>query len=221
MRVRKRHLITVLGIAAATLALTACSSDTTGASSATTPATTQSATPTAAPAKIDPAADLVGSGCAAYAQAVPTDAGSVTGMSTSPVTVPAANDPLLAILAVAVAGKLSTAVNLVNTLNGGPCTVFAPVDDAFKKIDAATIATLETPAGAATRTKTLTYQVVAGQIAPKKIAGNHLTIQGGTLTVTGSGDHIMVNGATVICDGVHTAHATVYLIDTVLMPPTK
>ena len=29
----------------------------------------------------------------------------------------------------------------------------------------------------------------------------------------------MVNGATVICGGVKTANATVYLIDTVLMPP--
>ncbi len=42
---------------------------------------------------------------------------------------------------------------------------------------------------------------------------------GGTLTVTGSGDNLKVNGATVICGGVKTKNATVYLIDTVLMPP--
>ena len=36
--------------------------------------------------------------------------------------------------------------------------------------------------------------------------------------VTGSGNDLMVNGAKVICGGVHTANATVYLIDTVLMP---
>jgi uncharacterized surface protein with fasciclin (FAS1) repeats len=39
--------------------------------------------------------------------------------------------------------------------------------------------------------------------------------------VTGSGDDLKVNGANVICGGVRTANATVYLIDQVLMPPAK
>lgn len=30
-----------------------------------------------------------------------------------------------------------------------------------------------------------------------------------------------VNDSNVICDGVHTANATVYLIDSVLMPPAR
>ena len=47
----------------------------------------------------------------------------------------------------------------------------------------------------------------------------HITVQGSTLEVTGSGDALMVNGANVICGGVHTANATVYLIDAVLLPP--
>lgn len=34
----------------------------------------------------------------------------------------------------------------------------------------------------------------------------------------GSGDNLKVNGANIICGGVHTANATVYLIDSVLMP---
>ena len=38
------------------------------------------------------------------------------------------------------------------------------------------------------------------------------------MTVTGTGDDLMVNGANVVCGGVQTANATVYLIDTVLMP---
>ena len=66
----------------------------------------------------------------------------------------------------------------------------------------------------------LTYHVVPGQIAPDEIAGMHTTVQGADLEVTGSGDDLMVNGtSTVICGGVQTANATVYLIDTVLMPP--
>ena len=41
------------------------------------------------------------------------------------------------------------------------------------------------------------------------------------MTVTGAGDDIKVNGANVVCGGVETANATVYLVDTVLMPPAK
>ena len=61
--------------------------------------------------------------------------------------------------------------------------------------------------------------MVPGQIAPKDIVGTHKTVEGGTVTVTGSGDMLKVNDANVICGGVHTANATVYLIDAVLMPP--
>ena len=39
------------------------------------------------------------------------------------------------------------------------------------------------------------------------------------MNVTGSGNNIKVDGASVICGGVQTANATVYLIDTVLSPP--
>ena len=40
--------------------------------------------------------------------------------------------------------------------------------------------------------------------------------------VEGDADELMVNGdaATVVCGGVQTANATVYLIDSVLMPPS-
>jgi uncharacterized surface protein with fasciclin (FAS1) repeats len=39
--------------------------------------------------------------------------------------------------------------------------------------------------------------------------------------IAGSGDSLTVNGASVICGGVHTANATVYLIDSVLLPPSN
>ena len=67
----------------------------------------------------------------------------------------------------------------------------------------------------------LTYHVLPGEILPANIDGTHTTVEGQTLTVTGSGDNIMVNGSKVICGGVHTANATVYLIDTVLSVPAK
>jgi len=163
-------------------------------------------------------AGLVGPGCADYAAANPSGAGSVDGMAQDPVATAASNNPLLTTLVKAVSGQVNPKVDLVTTLNGGEFTVFAPVDSAFAKIDAATMKTLSTDD--ATLTKILTYHVVPEQIAPDAIVGTHTTVEGQDLDVTGSADALMVNGsAAVICGGVKTANATVYLIDAVLMPP--
>ena len=167
----------------------------------------------------DPAADLVGPGCAGYAQKVPNGSGSVAGMAEDPVATAAGNNPLLTTLVATVSGQFNPKVNLVDTLNGGEFTVFAPVDSAFAKLPKATLKTLSTPKGAKTLQTVLTYHVISGQLSPDQIDGTHKTVQGGSVKVTGSGDNIKVNGsASVICGGVHTANATVYLIDNVLMP---
>jgi uncharacterized surface protein with fasciclin (FAS1) repeats len=199
----------------ATAGLAACSSsdsDTaTPVAEATTPA---AATGTAADAM---ASGLVGPGCADYAAQVPSGSGSVAGMAADPVAVAAGNNPLLTTLTAAVSGKLNKKVNLVDTLNGGEFTVFAPVDAAFAKVPAKTIATLKKDG--ALLTKILTYHVVAGQLDPTAVVGTQKTVEGGDVKVTGSGDNLMVNDAKVICGGVKTANATVYLIDSVLTPP--
>lgn len=206
-------------IAASAFALSACSM---GSTTATPEETASSMPETSAPSTdtMDPAANLVGAGCAAYAEMVPDGDGSVAGMAEAPVAVAASNNPLLTTLTAAVSGQLNPDVDLVDTLNGGEFTVFAPVDDAFAKIDPAVIESLKTDS--ATLTSILTYHVVPGQIQPDEIVGTHATVQGADLEVTGSGDNLMVNGeSTVICGGVQTANATVYLIDTVLMPPAS
>ncbi len=169
-------------------------------------------------ATVAPAA-LVGPGCADYAAAVPSGAGSVEGMALDPVATAASNNPLLTSLTAALSGKVNPQVNLVNTVNSGDFTVFAPVDTAFAKIDAGTMTTLTTDS--ALLTGILTYHVVPGKLSPTEVVGTHPTANGATLTVTGSGDSLMVNGATVICGGVQTKNATVYLIDTVLTPPAS
>jgi uncharacterized surface protein with fasciclin (FAS1) repeats len=210
-------LALVLGSA---FALTACSGGSTtagGTAEESSAAPSMAASPSASSNMMDPAANLVGPGCADYAAAVPSGAGSVEGMAADPVAVAASNNPLLKTLTAAVSGQLNPDVNLVDTLNGGEFTVFAPVDDAFAKIDAATIDSLKTDS--ATLTKILTYHVVPGQITPDEIDGTHATVEGQDVTVSGSGDSIKVNDANVICGGVQTANATVYLIDSVLMPP--
>ncbi len=168
----------------------------------------------------DMAAQLVGPGCDDYAKAVPDGAGSVSGMAEDPVAVAASNNPLLKTLTASVSGQLNPDVNLVDTLNGDEFTVFAPVDAAFAKLPKATVTDLAKPENAETLSTILTYHVVAGQIAPDQIAGMQTTVAGEELEVTGEGDSLKVNDATVICGGVTTANATVYLIDTVLTPPS-
>ncbi len=164
-----------------------------------------------------PASNLVGPGCQAYAQQVPTGPGSVAGMAADPVAVAASNNPQLTTLTAALSGKLNPQVNLVDTLDGGQFTVFAPTDAAFGKLDAATIESLKTDAPLLT--KILTYHVVSGQLSPNQVGGTHNTLQGAAVKVTGSGNNLMANNASVVCGGVQTLNATVYMIDTVLMPP--
>lgn len=197
--------------------MTAC-----GAEDETTNAAGDGADP-ASGGKVEPAVDtgatLVGPGCADYAEAVPTGAGSVSGMAQDPVAVAASNNPLLKTLTAAVSGQVNPEVDLVDTLNGGEFTVFAPVDDAFAEIPKATLKTLSEPKNAETLSTILRYHVVPGQLSPEQVVGKQQTAIQQPVEVTGSGDELKVNGAQVVCGGVETANATVYLIDEVLMPP--
>ena len=221
MTLNRKRVSAGLALAiAATFALSACSMGGSAAEPSEEPAAQAEETEAAEePMEMDPAANLVGPGCAGYAEAVPEGAGSIEGMSADPVAVAASNNPLLTTLVAAVSGQLNPEVDLVDTLNGDEFTVFAPVDDAFAKIDAATIEALKTDS--ATLSAILTYHVVLGQIEPADIAGTHTTVQGADLEVTGEGDMWMVNDANIVCGGVQTANATVYLIDSVLMPPAQ
>lgn len=223
-----RTLLPRLGALAATVALmSACSGgmseDPTTAEGGEQPAATQSedggmASDGGGEMGMDPAADLVGAGCADYAAMVPDGDGSVEGMAQDPLSVAASNNPLLTTLTSAVSGELNPDVNLVDTLDGDEFTVFAPVDDAFAAIPEADLTALAGDADGLS--SVLTYHVVPGQISPDEIAGTHTTVQGEDVEVTGSGDDLMVNGGAVICGGVTTQNATVYLVDTVLMPPS-
>ncbi|MGH3355146.1 MAG: fasciclin domain-containing protein [Nocardioidaceae bacterium] len=169
---------------------------------------------------MDAMANLVGAGCKTYAKQVPSGAGSVQGMSEDPVAVAASNNPLLKTLTQAVSGQLNPKVDLVDTLNGGEFTVFAPVDDAFAQLPKSMVKQLSQPKNADTLSSVLTYHVVEGQLAPEEVTGKQTTVQGDKVEVTGSGNSLKVNDSSVICGGVQTANATVYLIDGVLTPPS-
>ena len=203
------------------LVLAGCSSDegsdteNTAEGTATSVMTTTSASETST-MESEPAGMLVGAGCADYAEANPEGPGSVEAMAMEPVATAASNNPLLTTLTAAVSGGVNPEVDLVDTLNSGEYTVFAPIDDAFAQIDEATMQSLQTDADLLTGI--LTYHVVEGQAAPDQVVGEHTTLNGAQLEVTGSGDELMVNGAGVVCGGVQTENATVYLIDQVLIP---
>ncbi|KUH69620.1 fasciclin [Mycolicibacterium novocastrense] len=219
MKINFGKSVSVAGVAAAAiLTLSACSNDATSAApSAAAESTPTSVAPAPMEQSMDPAADLVGAGCATYAEQVPSGPGSVAGMAQDPVTVAASNNPMLTTLTQALSGQLNPNVNLVDTLNGGEFTVFAPTDEAFGKIDPATIETLKTDSELLT--SILTYHVVPGQASPAQVPGDHKTVQGANVSVTGEGAGLKVNDAGLVCGGVSTANATVYMIDTVLMPP--
>jgi uncharacterized surface protein with fasciclin (FAS1) repeats len=224
MNVQVKTVAAASFAAMAIVGFSGCSSNkpaaegTTSAAPATSmagPAMTSAMTSAAA----DPAADLVGPGCSAYAAQNPSGPGSVTGMAQDPVATAASNNPMLTTLTSALSGKLNPDVNLVDTLNSGQYTVFAPTNAAFDKLPPATLDKLKTDAPLLK--SILTYHVVQGQLSPAKVDGAHATLQGGSSTVTGQGNDLKVNDAGLVCGGVHTANATVYMIDTVLMPPAQ
>jgi uncharacterized surface protein with fasciclin (FAS1) repeats len=152
-----------------------------------------------------------GSGCASVPK---SGAGSFTGMSSAPVATAASANPVLTTLVTAV-----KKADLVNTLNSAKnITVFAPANSAFAKIPAATLNSVL--ANKAELTKILTYHVASGRYTPAELASGKpiKTLEGGTVTPGGSGTNLTVNGAHIVCGNVQTANATVYIIDTVMMP---
>jgi uncharacterized surface protein with fasciclin (FAS1) repeats len=212
--------LTVSLAAITILGFSACSSDksNSGQQTSATPATSMTA-PAMTSAMANPGAGLIGSGCADYAALHPNGPASVAGMAQAPVATAASNNPMLSTLTAALSGKLNPSVNLVDTLNNGQYTVFAPTNAAFDKLPASTLDELKTNADMLKNI--LTYHVVQGQESPSKVDGAHKTLQGADLTVTGQGNDLKVNAAGLVCGGVHTANATVYMIDTVLTPPSQ
>ncbi|MGZ4446422.1 MAG: fasciclin domain-containing protein [Nocardioides sp.] len=199
------------GIAAvaltASFSLAACGSDSSSSSA------TGSDTGSTSKAAADAGAQTFGPGCSA----IPSSGdGSFNGMATAPVASAASANPLLKTLVAAV-----TKAGLVDTLNSADAlTVFAPTDDAFAKIPAKTLN--KVLADKATLTAILTHHVLAGQMDPTAIVGTHDTLNKDQVTVDGDTSGMTVeNGATpakVLCGNIPTANATVYVIDSVLMP---
>jgi uncharacterized surface protein with fasciclin (FAS1) repeats len=190
-----------------TLGLAACGSSSSSTDTAADPAAGSSAS-----SSTGAEAQTFGAGCTAVPK---TGAGSFNGMATAPVASAASANPVLSTLVTAV-----KKAGLVDTLNSQESlTVFAPTNDAFGQIPPKTLKAVL--ADKATLTKILTYHVVPGALAPDQLAGTHKTLEGGDLTISGNDPDFVVGTqkASIVCGNVKTANATVYIIDTVLMPP--
>ena len=137
----------------------------------------------------------------------------------------AQGNPQLSTLVTAV-----TAAGLGETLSGtGPFTVFAPSNDAFAKVDKATLDGLLQPAS---KGVLLTYHVVAGNVKSGDLAkmivdgkgtATIKTLNGGNLKASMAGDKIVLTDAkggksTVTEADVVASNGTVHVVDTVVMP---
>ena len=113
------------------------------------------------------------------------------------------------------------AAGLVETLKGkGPFTVFAPTDEAFAKIDSATLADLLKPENKDKLVAILTYHVVAGKVMSSDINGNMeaQTVNGKTLSIKLNYGKVMINDATVVVPDVNADNGVIHIIDKVLLP---
>jgi transforming growth factor-beta-induced protein len=116
--------------------------------------------------------------------------------------------------------KLLTSAGLVDTLKGaGPFTVFAPTDDAFKAVPAATLdAIAKDPAKLKA---VLTYHVVAGKVMAADVkTGTAKSVEGEDLNLKAEGGKVMVNDATVVTADVAASNGVIHVIDKVLLPPS-
>lgn len=157
-------------------------------------------------------AQTFGPACSAIPK---TGAGSFDGMVKDPVATAASNNPLLTTLVTAV-----TKAGLVDTLNNAKgLTVFAPTNDAFAKLPKATLD--KVLANKTLLTEILTHHVIAGQLDPKQLVGTQTTLNKDKVTITGNTGGMKVSDANVLCGNIPTSNATVYVIDSVLMPPAK
>ena len=112
--------------------------------------------------------------------------------------------------------------DLIVVLKGtGPFTVFAPTDEAFKKLPPGTVENLLKPENKAQLVKILTYHVVPGKVMSPALAGKKTdakTVQGEMVMVDATMGGVTVNGAKVVTADIAADNGVIHVIDTVLIP---
>ncbi len=114
------------------------------------------------------------------------------------------------------------AAGLVDTLkSAGPFTVFAPTDDAFKKLPAGTIEALLKDTDKLKGI--LTYHVVAGKVLAADVVKlkSAKTVEGQSVKISAKGGKVTVGAATVVKTDIICDNGVIHVIDAVLLPPVK
>lgn len=99
----------------------------------------------------------------------------------------------------------------------GPFTVFAPTDEAFKKLPSGAYDALLKDS--AKLKAVLNYHVVPGYFMSRDVkAGEVMTLQGSTLTAAVSSSELRVNDARVVQADIASTNGIVHAIDAVILP---
>jgi uncharacterized surface protein with fasciclin (FAS1) repeats len=116
------------------------------------------------------------------------------------------------------------AADLVGALKGeGPLTVFAPTDEAFKKLPAGTVESLLKPENKDKLVQILKYHVVAGKVMAADVVklNSAETLAGEKVTIKVVDGKVMINKSTVAKADIVCDNGVIHVIDTVLLPPSK
>ena len=143
-------------------------------------------------------------------------AGCATGPAPVSIADTAARTPQLSTL-----NKLIADAGLTETLRaGGPYTVFAPTDEAFKAVPAKTLDSLSQDKEQLKAV--LMYHVVPGKTLSSDIqAGKAKTAQGSEVAVAKTAGFVTVEDALVTQPDVPASNGVVHVIDRVLLPPKR
>jgi len=120
--------------------------------------------------------------------------------------------------------KAVQAAGLTSTLEGpGPFTVFAPTDQAFAKLPAATLESLLKPENKDKLRAILTYHVVAGNVDAAEVVKltSVKTVEGADLKIAAVNGTVMVDNAKVVKTDIHASNGIIHVIDAVMLPPTN
>ena len=114
--------------------------------------------------------------------------------------------------------------DLVTVLsNAGPFTVFAPTNDAFNKVDKATLESLMKDENKEALQNILQYHVTVSALKAESFHDGQILgmVNGDNITVSVKDGKIMLNGTATILASVPASNGIVHVIDGVLLPPAK
>jgi uncharacterized surface protein with fasciclin (FAS1) repeats len=104
----------------------------------------------------------------------------------------------------------------------GPYTVFAPTNDAFAALPAATLQQLEQPENREALVKILRYHVVPGAVTASQLSAGELTTDEGrpvNIQIDSANSQVSVNNARVLQADVKASNGVIHAINQVLIPP--